>query len=237
MISTPTDHSSLITGFLPSEHGFSFGNVWEDKPWRIRVGEREYAIGLRGRCGGMVFAALDYHRAGVSAAGLAEKRPTAGTPLARYTMWRQLESLSLYGGVNMLRFARWTYRPTGTWIGAATATRREELGNVLVSMVAGRPVPLGLVPAERFKGLGLNHQVVAYGVDRDEAGISIRIYDPNHPLRDDVTLELSWDGTEPIAEKVGGKVRHQWRALFVETYRPKVPPGIEPPGNESALGE
>jgi len=223
----PSTNHPLITDFLPSEHGFSFGNIWEDKPWRVRVGGREYAIGLRGRCGGMIFAALDYHRVGVAASELAEERPAAGTPLARYTMYRQLESLTLHGGVNMLRFAKWTYRPIGTRIGAAAATRREELGNVLVSMVAGRPVPLGLIPAERFKGMGLNHQVVAYGVNRDEERISIRIYDPNYPLRDDVTLELSWDGAEPIAEHVGGKVKHRWRALFVETYRPRIPPEVE----------
>ena len=36
-----------------------------------------------------------------------------------------------------------------------------------------------------------NHQVLAYGYDADADGIRIRIYDPNHPARDDVELRVS----------------------------------------------
>ncbi len=223
----PPDSRYIGTDFLPSRDGFAFSNVWEDRPWRFHIGEKEFVIGLRGRCGGMAFASLDCHRAGVLAATIGDRRPESGTPLSRYIMRRQIESIVLGGGVNLVRFAVWTYRPTGTRIGAGAVTRHQELGRLLVAMVAHRPVPLGLIAAERFKGLGLNHQVVAYGVTRDEEGVSIRVYDPNHPLRDDVTLELSWEGVEPVVERVGGKEKHRWRALFVESYRPRTPALIE----------
>jgi hypothetical protein len=40
--------------------------------------------------------------------------------------------------------------------------------------------------------LGKNHQVLAYGYDLDEdsGGLSVRVYDPNHPGHDNVLLSL-----------------------------------------------
>ena len=55
-------------------------------------------------------------------------------------------------------------------------------------MSAGRPVPLGLVTADRLGGIGLNHQVVAYAVTRTDEYASVHVYDPNLPRADDVTI-------------------------------------------------
>lgn len=219
---------TLLTEFLPSRDGFAFGNIWEDEPFSIKLGDSTFEIGLKGRCGGMSFAALDYHRVGIPAHDLASDVPEAGSDLARYILWRQIESIVVAGGANMLRFVSWTYRPARGLLGAAELTRDRELGNLLVSMVAGRPVPLGLIFAERFRGWGLNHQVVAWGVDKRADSLSIRIYDPNYPGRDDVTLELTWDGDELIEEHVAGKPRRNWRGLFVEEYKPRSVTGYSP---------
>jgi hypothetical protein len=224
---TPTLYNPQVldTPFLPSVHGFAFPNRWEEKAATVRIGGRDIQIAMRGRCGGMAFAALDYYRLGVFTRevwGL--EMPGKDSQLGRYVLRRQIESLAGGGGANMRRFVSWTIRPTGTPLGSARLMRKRELGRVLVSMVAGNPVPLGLIVAERLGGVGLNHQVVACGAQHHAEGLTIRIYDPNIPARDDVTLEVSWRGEEPAVELVAGKPKRKWRGLFVERYRPCVPP-------------
>lgn len=214
----------LATTFVPSVHGWAFPNAWEDGAWEVALGGTTYRIGLRGRCGGMAFAALDCFRAGLAAGSLHGREvPERSSAVARYLMRRQIESVGAGMGGNIARFALMTYLPAGGRLGSAALTRSHELGNVLVSMTAGNPVPLGLVVAERFTGIGLNHQVVACGATRDERGLRIRVYDPNFPRRDDVELRVDWTGEERIIEYVGDQPRKEWRALFVEKYTPRNP--------------
>lgn len=214
------------TGFVPSVHGFGFPNAWENGAFDVRVGGRSYTVGLRGRCGGMVFAALDLFRRGEAAGRMWGKAmPENSSAIAKYLLRRQIESVGAGFGSNIAKFALLTYLPSGTAIGSARFTRSREVGRVLVAMTAGNPVPLGLVVAQRFSGIGLNHQVVACGAVRDEDGLRIRIYDPNFPGRDDVELRLGWSGTDPIVQYVGGVERKRWRALFVESYSPRKGPG------------
>jgi hypothetical protein len=97
------------------------------------------------------------------------------------------------------------------------------LGDVLVALTAKRPVPLGLIAPNPLRGIGLNHQVVAYGAERSADGLLIRIYDPNIPRRDDVTLFVTWSGDVPIVERRGEQQIAEWRALFVERYAPLEP--------------
>ncbi len=219
--------TDLTTAFVPSRHGWMFPNAWENGAWDITLGGHSYTIGLRGRCGGMAFAALDFFRSGIEAADLhGREMPEGSSALARYLMRRQIESIGTGLGSNIGKFALMTYLPTGGPIGAAALTRKRELGNVLVSMSAGNPVPLGLIVAERFSGIGLNHQVVAWGAVRSEDGMRIRIYDPNFPTRDDVELRVEWAGEGRILEYVAGTPRKEWRALFVAHYTPRTPPTL-----------
>lgn len=226
-----TEHNDsgirMSAPFLPSRHGFAFPNAWENSLLKLQIGGKPFSIALRGRCGGMAFAALDYWRIGVDAREMAGTQlPEKHSELERYTMRRQIDSLTDGLAVNMARFVAWTYRPMTGSRGAAALTRGREAGSVLAAMTAGNPVPLGLVTADRLSGLGLNHQVVAYAAERDERGLRVWIYDPNFPRRDDVWLEFEWEGTGPIAEYVGGTQRKLWRGLFVERYYPEIPPGV-----------
>lgn len=210
------------TTFLPSRHGFAFPNRWEDETFAIRAGGRRFVVGLRGRCGGMAFTALDLHHEGRMAAELAgPELPDRDSALASRIWRRQLESLLGGSAANMRRFAAWTLLPTGTVAGVAALTRRRELGRILTAMVAGRPVPLGLLTSDRLGGVGLNHQVVVWRVVREAEHLDIGIYDPNHPGRDDVALRVSWRGEAPVEQFVGGVARNTWRGLFVERYRPR----------------
>ncbi|MDZ4168261.1 MAG: hypothetical protein U1E26_01210 [Coriobacteriia bacterium] len=210
-----------LTEFRPSLHGFAFSNLWDDGTWKVTLpGGRVFRVVLRGRCGGMAFAALDlFHTPGTPAAQLTDsKLPPKGSPLERYIGQRQLGSLIGGGSSNLVRFAAWTFMPAGGKGGVGRRTRREA-GRVLAAMAAGLPVPLGLIAADRLSGLGTNHQVVAWGIDNDDAQVRIRIYDPNHPLRDDVVLQFDWAGEGAVIETVGGLERARWRGVFVERYR------------------
>lgn len=219
--------SDLRTGFVPSEHGFAFPNRWEDRITRITVAGRPFEIALSGRCGGMVFAALDYHHMGIRARELAGRElPPRDSTLARYIMRRQLESLGGALGANIRRFVVWTLSPTGSRWGTVAYSRRSEAGKVLVAMVARNPVPLGLLTVDRLGGVGLNHQVLAYAADSDDERLQVHVYDPNHPLRDDVTVVVPWSGDEPFVQYAGGTPRKRWRGLFVERYTRRVPPGV-----------
>jgi len=222
---TPARHAS---DFLPSRNGFAFPNAWDDQVVRLTVRGKPFTISLQGRCGGMAFAALDYYRIGIDAFDLASRTmPDTRSPLARYLLRRQFTTLAGGMGANMARFVAWTYRPTGGPSGAAALTRGREAGAVLAAMVAGNPAPVGLVTADRLSGMGLNHQVVACASETSARGLRVNVYDPNFPGRDDVWLEFDWEGDAPITEYVGGTARKLWRGMFVERYRPMLPPGVQ----------
>jgi hypothetical protein len=89
------------------------------------------------------------------------------------------------------------------WLPHGRAWRmvKEEWPKVRGDLDAGRLSPLGLVKVKSAdpRDLGENHQVLAYGYDLTGDRVTIRIYDPNHPNRDDVSLALSiGDPNRPI---------------------------------------
>ena len=52
--------------------------------------------------------------------------------------------------------------------------------------------PLGLVRTKSRdpRDLGANHQVLAWGYDLEGTRLTLRLYDPNHPDDDQVTMSL-----------------------------------------------
>lgn len=209
--STRPEHLRLDTGFRPTRHGFPFANTWRDTIFGV--------IASRGRCGGMVFAALDYFDAGepIEGAGRPADLPAHDSPIARLIWRRQLASIANQLGGNLWRFALLTYLPSGAPRGIAATTQRE-LAPLLEMLAAGRPAPLGMVSALSVRHLARNHQVLAYGAEIGESGVLIRIYDPNFPRRDDIMLEVLFGGG-PVIERAGSR-RISWRGFFVERYRP-----------------
>ena len=207
----------LDTGFRPTRHGFGFPNTWKDTLLGV--------VSSRGRCGGMVFAALDAFAADVplSRASRSRELPPHDSPLAREIWRRQIESVAVAAGLNLAEMARFTYLPAASPLGIGLATRRELL--LLFDLLrSGRPTPLGMVSGMTLSHLARNHQVLAYAADFGDERAVVRIYDPNYPLRDDVTLEVPLDSDEPVVEHIGPRVK-VWRGLFVERYSPKTPIG------------
>jgi hypothetical protein len=188
------EHS--IPGFAPSMNGFHFANAWPSGP-TVRFGPfdpRVVGIGdaSSGLCGGMVHTVADLFAAGVPVPPDREP-PANGSPQFASIVRRQVESLAFL--TVPVRF--WLRMAAGGSFGAdrARSTLEREWPKAKAGLDADRLVPIGLirVAATDPRKLTSNHQVIAYGYAEDGRGVTLRIYDPNHPDRDDVTITIELD--------------------------------------------
>jgi hypothetical protein len=203
--------TAAVAGFLPSRNGFGFVNRWPPGPAfelrarYLRVGIGEVAEGL---CGGMCFAAADRFLRG-EAPPHDPAPPPAGSPLFDEIAHRQLDSLEL--GTTPFRF--WwaaARRRSGRW---SAADQVREWRAIRADIDAGRPAMLGLVRSAAINPFALttNHQVLGYAYEAGPARATIRIYDPNHPGDDDVSIDLriggiAETGAPPGSPDAGGPV-------------------------------
>ncbi len=137
-----------------------------------------------GLCGGMSWFVRERFEAGLPVPTATEP-PANRTPLFRALVRRQVLSLD------------WLRTPLAFWwMGAIDAerarrrTREIEWPKIRADIDAGRLSMVGLV---RHGGLSpwrltQSHQVLAYAYELDGDAITLRIYDPNLPGRDDVTV-------------------------------------------------
>ena len=195
---------------------------------RIRIGDAS-----NGLCGGMAFAARDYFEAG--------RKPSQGTTPPRrgrlfdFLVDRLLASFELPTGparyLELMSPALPDGEPVWRWLGVGPHGRswrmiREEWPKVRAEIDAGHPSPLGLVLAKSSNpiDLKLNHQVLAYGYDLVGEALSLRLYDPNLPARDDVSMSMSVaEPRKPTAATLrpqGTRVH----SFFRVGYTPSPPP-------------
>jgi hypothetical protein len=199
--------SRAVEGFLPSTSGFRFANSFPHVPVRrigtpgvVSIGIGDAANGL---CGGMVFAARDYFDARRPPPDQTEA-PGEGL-LFDYLVARLFDSFNLPFGPATYLGLMSPMLPDGEtfWsrIGLAPRGRAWRMANewpkVRADVDAGRPSPLGLVRIKSTNPMDLkhDHQVLAYGYEQEGGAVSVRLYDPNHPRRDDVTM--AFDVTDP----------------------------------------
>jgi hypothetical protein len=185
-----------VDGFLPSSHGFHFSNAWPHGP-TVRFGPidpRIVGVGdaADGLCGGMVYTAADLFLAGVPVP--ADREPFAnGSPRFRAIVRRQVESLVWM--TVPLRY--WLRSALGGSFGGdrARSTLEREWPTVKRELDAGRPVLIGLIRMASWNpwNLTMNHQVMAWGYAEDGRGVTLNLYDPNWPDRDDVTITIHLD--------------------------------------------
>ena len=179
------------TGFDPQVQGFAFPNSFPRGPLlRVGVGPLRFPVGdaARGVCGGMVFAAADVFHHGRAAPAL-ERPPPPGSAAFRFLVRRAFASFDIPTGP--LRYLWWMWLPDRG--GAAPAARTlRNLRGVLDDIDSGRPSPVGLVRTRSWNpmDLGLHHQVLAYAYERGGAKLTFHVYDPNHPRRDDLRLQI-----------------------------------------------
>lgn len=231
--------------FLPSMHGFRFTNTFPgyflpfSTPAFMRSGKVSAKYGL---CGGMCAAAYDFALAGRT---IPQKNdiPHQGTRLQRYLFRRQIDSL---GGMaqQVVKVAQWTSMPDGTLLGiqAHTATefdqfrlKLDERNLVVLALIYEHAGTLKQLSRLIFN----NHQVLAYACQQAAAGgVTINIYDPNLPGRDDVVIhsvpvvvgEVTLpSGSETVlgmkpTQSVGGTFYRDVRGFFAMPYLAERPP-------------
>jgi hypothetical protein len=207
-----------MTTFDPKQHGFHFDNTFTNNISIVGI-----SFTTKGRCGGMVYAALDYYNTGTIVPS-DTSLPADGTTLADYIWNRQKKSLE-----DMLpdfvvktispfetdhdRFM-WGVRPEG------------QLGVLMQRVNTNRPVPLGLISV--YTGFDVHHQVLGIGYDllgSREQDVRVHIYDPN--FHDDV-ITLIPDPSRNCFQACypsGSTTGKLWRTYFVSgSYQCVKPP-------------
>ena len=192
--------SVRVPGFLPSTRGLHFPNAFPHVPnleiplpGGLGIGVGDAANGL---CGGMAWTVRDLFEAGLEPPPLTVA-PGEG-PLFDYVARRLLESFDLPRGPALyLELMNPALPDDGRripFLGRGRGWRmvHDAWPQVRAELDRGVPCPLGLVRAKSLNpmDLGQNHQVLAWGYDLDGAALTLRLYDPNHPDDDQVTMSL-----------------------------------------------
>ncbi|MCJ7709989.1 MAG: hypothetical protein MUQ32_04080 [Chloroflexi bacterium] len=209
--------SGAVPGFLPSVHGLPFANAFPPGP-TLRLGPLDpRLVGLgdasAGLCGGMALTARDLYEVGLTAPDGAGP-PANGSPRFRALVRRQIQSLD-WLRVPLRYFDLQAMRPDPP-SGLAAALHREpprvptildELPRVRAEIDDGHPSVVGLIRATGCSPwlLTRNHQVLAFAYAADDRSVVLRVYDPNHPRRDDVELRasISEDRGVPWRDRIG----------------------------------
>jgi hypothetical protein len=140
----------------------------------------------------MVYTAADLFIAGVPVPN--DREPFAnGSPRFRAIVRRQVESLYWL----TVPFRYWLRSALGGSFGGdrAKATLDREWPKAKAELDAGRVALIGLIRVASANpgALTMNHQVMAYGYAEDGRGVTLDLYDPNWPDRDDVTITIHLD--------------------------------------------
>lgn len=203
-----------VPGFLPSTHGLPFPNAWPHvPPWTIEVVGRKIPLAdaANGLCAGMTFTVRDLFERGAQPPAV-EEAPGSGT-LFEYVARRMLDSMGLTEVPALpVVYLHWMSPRVPDTESVWTRLRllppsreREMLVNqwplVQADLDGGTLSPLALISVRSLDPfqMGRNHAVLGYGYERSGDLVSIAIYDPNHPGRDDLRIELyvGADGARP----------------------------------------
>ena len=198
-----------VPGFLPGRFGLHFANRFPPGP-TVRLGPIDPSrIGIgdasAGLCGGMALTAFDLWAAGLPAPP-GDEPPANGSRRFRALVRRQVESLDWLRVPFRYAVLGLLHGPLARGPLSVRAVRRE-WPRVRADLDAGRPCLIELIRVVGVSPAALtrNHQVLAFGyasaVEDDRGTVRIRVYDPNHPDRDDVALELA---TVPDAGRAMG---------------------------------
>jgi len=228
--------SNAVPGFRPSVHGFRYPNAFPPGP-TVRLGRLDprligFGDASAGLCGGMALTARDLYEAGLSAPPDASP-PANGSPRFRAIVRRQVQSLD-WLRVPLRYFDLQAFRPDPP-TGIAALLRREtarvvairdEWPRIRAEIDAGHPGVVGLIRTSGASPWALtrNHQVLAFAYEATDERIAIRVYDPNHPGRDDVELRATispdtgapWQDRIRLAQSTGEPVL----GFFRQPYPP-----------------
>lgn len=222
-------HCVNVPGFLPSTSGFHFSNSFSAVPhFTIDVLGQQIPIGnaANGLCGGMAFAARDYFEARVPIPS--ETTSPSSGPVFDYLVRRLWDSFNLPSGpITYMTLMHPDLPDHETWLSNAGLAPRgrawvmiiNEWPKIRADIDSGHPSPMGLI---RIKSgnpfeMGQNHQVLAYGYCLDGTDLTIRLYDPNYPNDDNVTISLNIadpQHTTPVTSSKGQTVWCFFRPVY-----------------------
>jgi hypothetical protein len=188
--------------FLPSRDGFNFLNFF--KPFNAPITLPAWADvnripGSYGLCGGMSSAAYDFRLARANNPNAPDIRkysvvPNTGTLLHRYLLRRSIDTFGTVG-IKIAQVGEWTLLPDSGLAGIQKLTL-DGLSAIRQKLEDGQCVVLSLIYEqasdikEVVSKIWLNHQVLAYEfVQKSPDSFEIKIYDSNHPNRDDVVVD------------------------------------------------
>jgi hypothetical protein len=111
----------------------------------------------------------------------------------------------------------------------------EEWPKVQHELDNNRLAPLGLVRAKSADPaiLGQNHQILAYGYDLAGTDLTLHVYDPNVPDRDDLTLKASLVSPDQSCALACTSVSNLF-CFFLSRY---TPPQASPPPDGTPLAQ
>jgi hypothetical protein len=211
--------SRAVEGFHPSLHGFHFANTWPSVPARWwSIGYLHVGIGDvgRGLCGGMSHGVRDrFERHEAPPTDVVA--PASGTALFRELVGRQFDSFDRLWAVPR-RFWWMSAEPEAMRMRASVASAWPA---IKTDIDAGVLSMIGLVRSTGLNPLrnGLGHQVVGFRYDETADGVTIGIYDPNHPDDDAVELRLRRSGGAVTLEQSSGEgLRGLLRLPFVAAH-------------------
>jgi hypothetical protein len=151
-----------------------------------------------GLCGGMVFAVKDYFAARRLPPARTTAPDSADDPVFQFIRDRLRDSFDLTGsGHRWLGYSsphypngdEGVFQAVGLTRGRSWVTYRDEWPRIRDDIDAGNPSPIGLIQTDTLD-IGKNHQVLTYAYQRDGQVVTLWIYDPNYPDRDDIRLEF-----------------------------------------------
>lgn len=210
------------TRFEACRHGFAFRGCLMRTTVALPAGTQ---LAVRGRCGGLAYAALDYFYSGLALPG----GPAPEIWLTDYLSHRFLHSFSLPSTV---RFALWAMAGDDA---VARTTWGHEIPRLCRAIDSGYPVIVGLMRARRLAdALMASRQVVASGYELDAATGDLRlfVYDAETPGQEVVlTVAKSAPWVRASNEEL------PWRGLFVHDYRFQRPPTGPPGAGRAPLAE
>jgi hypothetical protein len=188
--------ANAVSGFLPSVNGLHFQNRYPSGP-TVRLGvidPRWVGVGDAdaGLCGGMSWFVREWFETGRPVPPDTGP-PENGSPLFRAIVRRQVLSLD------------WLRGPLRFWLSAGSSPERLrqrslqlEWPRIRAAIDQGRLPMVGLIRHHGWNPFDLtkDHQVLAFGYETaGSAGpTTIRLYDPNWPNRDDVSITLLGGG-------------------------------------------
>ncbi|MBN1151532.1 hypothetical protein JXA84_09985 [candidate division WOR-3 bacterium] len=173
--------SGLKTEFSPCVNGFKFENNFRPGIECVVFGKILGSLFSIGLCGGMYFAALDrFHQS-------RHTETRTDTPGFQDRLFLELfiKQIATFTKGVWYKVFLWQASPDNDEnqrVKSVSSRTKEVWPSIQNSIDKGVPVTLCLICVKGFwKNPAKNHQVIACHYEERKSGITIRVYDPNHP--------------------------------------------------------